>query len=189
MQIRLNVSSLEDWARVNRMPTKMVTAHFTPLNQLVQWLQCLSSEHSIDVLLATLQNLRALNPAQLGRAAKDYRYEVEEPRMSEDCAVYIDQMKKDWERQRIAKSVALANRRGTVDGAGAGSDRESDGSNMELATEAVERQQAAAAHVADIFRSPATYLSYEPPTRLECLGEYLDSRYMVGQWRNSVASR
>ena len=97
IQIRLNVSSLEDWARTNRLPVQMVSAHFKPLNELLQWLQCLSSESSIDSLLATMQNLKTLNPVQMRKAVKDYRYEVDEPKMSEECAQYLAQLHKDWE--------------------------------------------------------------------------------------------
>ncbi len=35
------------------------------------------------------------------RAVKDYRYEVGESRMDEECAQYLTQLQKDWERQRV----------------------------------------------------------------------------------------
>lgn len=97
VQIRLNISSLEDWARMNQLPTQMVQEHFRPLNELLQWLQCLSSESSIDGLLGTMQTLKTLNPVQMRRAVKDYRYEVEETKMSEECSQYLAQLQKDWE--------------------------------------------------------------------------------------------
>lgn len=75
----------------------MVTEHFRPLNELLQWLQCLSSETSIDGLLSTTQNLKTLNPTQMRKAVKEYRYEVEETKMSEECAQYLAQLQKDWE--------------------------------------------------------------------------------------------
>jgi hypothetical protein len=85
MQIRLNVSAFEDWARLNKMPAKLVTNHFRPFNQLLQWLQCLSSEDTMDGLVGTMQNLGCLNPLQLKRAVKDYRYEVDESKISDEC--------------------------------------------------------------------------------------------------------
>lgn len=93
----MNVSALEEWARTNKLPPLMVQAHFRPLNELLQWLQCLSSETSIDGLLMTMQNLRSLNPAQLQKAVKDYKHEVEETKIAEECTQYLSQLQKDWE--------------------------------------------------------------------------------------------
>lgn len=82
---------------MNHLPVQMVQAHFRPLNELLQWLQCLSSESSIDGLIDTMQTLRTLNPVQMRKAAKEYRYEVDEAKMSEECTQYLDQLQKDWE--------------------------------------------------------------------------------------------
>ncbi|KAH8921867.1 hypothetical protein BT69DRAFT_1243769 [Atractiella rhizophila] len=162
IQIRLNASVLEDWARVNRMPTKLVTVHFTPLNQLLQWLQCLSGETSIDGLIGTIHNLRSLNPFQLRKAVRDYRYEVDETRMPEECNQYLLQVQKQWERQRL-ESKMHAEREGKL---GDDSDAKSDTSDVEKMID-------------DVFSSPASYARYSPPGGVECLGELLDSRYML----------
>ena len=76
---------------------QMVTAHFKPLNELLQWLQCLSSETSIDGLISTIQSLSTLNPLQMRKVSKEYRYEVDEPKMSDECQQYLQQLQKDWE--------------------------------------------------------------------------------------------
>ncbi|KAK0530520.1 hypothetical protein OC835_003988 [Tilletia horrida] len=99
MHIRLNISALEDWARSNALPLSIVNAHITPLRELVSWLQCQSSLREFDALIMTVQSLRALNPAQMRKAVKDYRYEVGEGRMSEECLQYLEQLQKDWERR------------------------------------------------------------------------------------------
>ena len=39
------------------------------------------------------------------RAVRDYRYEVNERRMTEECVQYITQLHKDWERQRVKLGV------------------------------------------------------------------------------------
>lgn len=39
------------------------------------------------------------------RAVKDYRYEIGESRMSEECAQYLSQLQKDWERHRVKVGV------------------------------------------------------------------------------------
>ena len=75
----------------------MVQAHLRPLKELLHWLQCLSSENDIDGLLGTLQILKSLNPCQLRKCATGYRYEIDEPHMSEECLQYLSQLQKDWE--------------------------------------------------------------------------------------------
>ncbi|SCV72587.1 BQ2448_4124 [Microbotryum intermedium] len=105
MQVRLNASALEEWARSNHLPRRIVSLHFAPLNHLLQWLQCLSSETSVDGIIGTVQNLHALNPSQLLRAAKDYRYEVDETKIEPECIEYLKQIEKQWERVRIQKTM------------------------------------------------------------------------------------
>ncbi|CBQ67761.1 conserved hypothetical protein [Sporisorium reilianum SRZ2] len=100
IQIRMNVSTLEDWARSNALPLSIVHAHLSPLSQLISWLQCQSSLHEFDGLIATMQGLKALTPVQMRRVVKDYRYEVGETRMSEECLQYLDQLILDWKRRQ-----------------------------------------------------------------------------------------
>ena len=42
---------------------------------------------------------------QMRRAVRDYKYEVSESRMTEECVQYITQLHKDWERQRVKLGV------------------------------------------------------------------------------------
>ncbi|CCF54087.1 hypothetical protein NDA10_002688 [Ustilago hordei] len=100
IQIRMNVSALEDWARSNALPLSIVHAHLSPLSQLISWLQCQSSLQEFDGLIATMQGLKALTPVQMRRVVKDYRYEVGETRMSEECLQYLDQLIIDWRRRQ-----------------------------------------------------------------------------------------
>ncbi|BGO98269.1 hypothetical protein NBRC10513v2_002661 [Rhodotorula toruloides] len=172
MQIRLNASTLEDWARANRLPTKMVAVHFLPLNQLLQWLQCLSSESSIDGLISTVQSLRALNPLQLRKAVRDYRYEVDERKMDEDCVEYLVQIQKQWERDRAQKEAAAAAAQEEASNAADGP-----------APDAEEATPSTPADVGrmidDAFRDPDSFGSYTPPGGTETLSELLNSRYML----------
>ena len=39
------------------------------------------------------------------RAVRDYRYEVGEGRMSDECTQYLAQLQKDWERRRVKLGV------------------------------------------------------------------------------------
>lgn len=49
--------------------------------------------------------MKSLNPVQMRRAVRDYRYEVNEPRMDEECVQYLGQLQKDWERRRVRMGV------------------------------------------------------------------------------------
>jgi len=57
------------------------------------------------MLISTVPQLTALNPIQLRRAVKDYRHEVDEPRMSEECSQYLMQLVRDWDRKRVVDGV------------------------------------------------------------------------------------
>lgn len=39
------------------------------------------------------------------RAVRDYKYEVNESRMTEECAQYLAQLQKDWEKHRVRLGV------------------------------------------------------------------------------------
>ena len=39
------------------------------------------------------------------RAVRDYKYEVNESRMTEECMQYLAQLQKDWERHRVKMGV------------------------------------------------------------------------------------
>lgn len=100
MQIRLNVSILEDWARTNnRSPehyengsltssgentVDAARQHLMPVIQLLQWLQCFSSlgGDEPEALENTLKQLTALTPQQLLHSSTNYRCEVGEKALS-----------------------------------------------------------------------------------------------------------
>ncbi|GAP91010.1 putative dil and ankyrin domain-containing protein [Rosellinia necatrix] len=113
MQIRMNVSVLEDWARSNnRKPehyeygethasgdTTMEIArrHLAPVVQLLQWLQCFSSldPDDLEALVGTLQQLKRLSPQQLIYSAKNYRLEVGEKGLPKSALKYLDAIQKE----------------------------------------------------------------------------------------------
>ena len=121
MQIRMNISVLEEWARANnRKPEHyehgsmvasgetMVDAaqrHLAPLIQLLQWLQTLSSQtEDFEFLVATLQQLTRLTPQQLIHSVKHYRHEVNEKGLPKSAMKYLVNLQKESqlrkERQR-----------------------------------------------------------------------------------------
>lgn len=170
-QIRLNASSLEEWARQNRLPSKMVSVHFAPVTQMLRWLQCLSSESSIDTLIGTIQTLRSLNPIQLRRAFREYRYEVDEPRMDEDCAQYLAQIQKQWESFRMQKTAEEQR--------GSGEEVEEGMRSISPTESTMSVQSDIVRMIDEVFKDPGSFGAYTPPGGSETLGELLNSRYMV----------
>ncbi|KAI0418734.1 hypothetical protein F5X98DRAFT_362960 [Xylaria grammica] len=124
MQIRMNVSVLEDWARANnRKPehyengethasgeTTMEIArrHLAPIIQLLQWLQCFSSldPDDLEALVGTLQQLKRLSPQQLIYAAKNYRLEVGEKGLPKSALKYLDAIQKEAAVRRDRRRTA-----------------------------------------------------------------------------------
>ena len=43
--------------------------------------------------------------SQMRRAVREYKYEVNEGRMTEECMQYLAQLQKDWERHRVKLGV------------------------------------------------------------------------------------
>ncbi|KAK2785404.1 hypothetical protein FQN52_008464 [Onygenales sp. PD_12] len=112
MQIRMNISALEDWARSNnRQPehyengstsctgdTTVDSArkYMAPVIQLLQWLQCFSSlGDDNDSLVVTLQQLQQLTPNQLIHAVRLYRPEVGEKGLPKSAMQYLISLQKD----------------------------------------------------------------------------------------------
>ena len=121
MQIRMNISFLEDWARSNnRQPehyengsmtstgentVDSAKRHFEPVVQLLQWLQCFTSlGDDQESLVGTLQQLPRLSPQQLLHAAKYYRPEVGEKGLPKSAAKYIVQLQKTAVERKAARS-------------------------------------------------------------------------------------
>lgn len=156
VQICMNITVLDDWVRANGLPVKTSTRHFEPLTQLLQWLQCLSQIADFDTLIVTMQNMRSINPLQLRRAVKDYKYEVGEGRMADECAQYLNQVQKDWEKRR----------------AEIGRDR-----MRQVSTSSVVAPDASS--IDDLFDGSTQLSEWLPESPPECLGELLDSRFMI----------
>lgn len=121
MQIRMNVSTLEDWARSNnRQPehyengsmtstgdntVDSTKRHLEPLVQLLQWLQCFSSlGEDLESLVGTLQQLTQLSPQQLLHTAKYYRPEVGEKGISKSASKYIIHLQKAAAERRASRA-------------------------------------------------------------------------------------
>lgn len=110
MQIRMNISTLEDWARTNNrqpehyeggMTTPVGEAtidtarrHLAPVVQLLQWLQCFSSlGEDQEAMETTIQQLPTLSTMQLLHAVKYYRAEVGEKTLSKSAMKSVQEIK------------------------------------------------------------------------------------------------
>ena len=160
VQIRMNITVLEDWIRANGLPMKTATKYFEPTNQLLRWLQTLSQVREFDTLIGTMQTLKDINPLQMRRAVRDYRYEVNEGRMTDECAQYLAQLQRDWERRRMKTSIdnVRARRSGTED----------DWQTVEDSTP-----------IDSLFDGTVSLTDFIPASAPECFGELLDSRFML----------
>ncbi|RCI17285.1 hypothetical protein L249_2287 [Ophiocordyceps polyrhachis-furcata BCC 54312] len=129
MQIRMNISILEDWARTNNRQaehyeggetkssgdttTEAARRHLAPSIQLLQWLQCFSSlgPDDLEALVGTLQQLKRLTPQQLMHAATHYRPEVGEKGLPKSALKYLTAiqkeaaLKRDRRRSRAASPM------------------------------------------------------------------------------------
>lgn len=127
MQIRMNISQLEDWARNNnRQPdhfengsmsstgettVEAARRHLEPVVQLLQWLQCFSSlSQDMEALDLTLEQLPALSAKQLLHAVKHYRAEVGEKVLPKPALKHVEETKKQLQqKQRISMVAQPAN--------------------------------------------------------------------------------
>ena len=131
MQIRMNISVLEDWARTNnRSPEHYENGslstsgentidaarkHLATVIQLLQWLQCFSSldysTDSQDSLENTIIQMTRLTPHQLLHSTDHYRYEKEErtlPKTARKRLVALQtESQKRWEQMRREREKAL----------------------------------------------------------------------------------
>ncbi|KAG5459932.1 MAG: DIL domain-containing protein, partial [Olpidium bornovanus] len=114
MQIRINVSAIEDWARANRAPPETL-AHLTPLVELLQFLQCLTQLGDLATFLETRAKLQSVTPMQIRKVVEGYRYEVREERVPEEVRQYVVQVAEDTEtrdRETRAEMARKSEERG-----------------------------------------------------------------------------
>lgn len=189
MQIRMNISSLEEWARTNnRQPehyehgsmtssgeTTIDAArrHLAPLIQLLQWLQCFSSlgMDDLEALVGTLQQLTRLSSQQLIHAVKHYRPEVGEKGLPKSAMKYLNNMQKEIqarkERQKRS-SVVSPNTTPVKKGAGGNNGQAPD--TPESNTEEQMEDEYDAPE--NLLLDPALMLPFSLPTSTDMLVSY-----------------
>ncbi|KAI0313500.1 hypothetical protein OF83DRAFT_527503 [Amylostereum chailletii] len=126
--------------------------------------------------------MRHLNPFQMRRAVRDYKYEVNEGRMTEECSQYLAQLQKDWERHRVKLGVEALRRemderereRDDVSFNDSGSHQGSSSTSMSSS-----EMGAAQRSIDSLFDRDQDIIIWEPAKPPEVLGEFLDSRHML----------
>ncbi|CCX32256.1 DIL domain-containing protein [Pyronema domesticum] len=126
MQIRLNVSALEDWARTNNRQPEHYDAgslspsgedtigsarrHLAPVIQLLQWLQCFSSVgEDIPELKAIIDQMPRLTSQQIHHSVKNYRPEVGEKMLSKEATKFLVGLTLDFfEKKHKRRSTAVS---------------------------------------------------------------------------------
>ncbi|KAM5530611.1 hypothetical protein V8D89_015729 [Ganoderma adspersum] len=183
VQISMNLSVIEEWIGNMELP-KNIGSHFGPVHDLLMWLQCLSSITEFPNLIATIQNMKNLNPLQMRRAVRDYKYEVNEGRMTEECNQYLQQLQKDWERHRVKMGVEqlrreIGERERDRDDSCASPSLHEVPLNSEQSSIAPSIESAAQRSIDALFDRTQEKLLWEPAKSPDPLGELLDSRYML----------
>ncbi|KAJ4486030.1 DIL domain-containing protein [Lentinula aciculospora] len=183
VQITMNLGVIEEWVGQMGLP-RGVQSHFSPVRDLLNWLQCLSSITEFPDLVATIQTMKSINPLQMRRAVRDYKYEVNEGRMTEECIQYLTQLQKDWERHRVKLGVEALRKEmndrdheGSVSSSVPNESPEPGNSSILSAssTDALLVQEA----IDLLFDQGSEKSNWEPAQPPQVLGELLDSRYML----------
>ncbi|KAJ7706266.1 DIL domain-containing protein [Mycena rosella] len=185
VQIGMNLSALEEWVVQMGLP-RGVQSHFNPVRDLVNWLQCLSSITEFSNLVATIQTMNHINPLQMRRAVREYKYEVNEGRMTDECVQYLTQLQKDWERHRVKLGVEALRKEITQ----RDTDHDSVSSYVtespsisgpgQTTPSIASSEGSAAQHGIDmLFERAQEKSSWEPAKPPQVLGELLDSRHML----------
>ncbi|KAJ9056010.1 hypothetical protein DSO57_1030030 [Entomophthora muscae] len=79
LQLRMNLSSLENWARTNIPLPGAALRHFSPLMQLLELLQCATQLRTVASFAETIKSWTSLTIAQGSFVLTNYFYEVDEP--------------------------------------------------------------------------------------------------------------
>ncbi|KAF8527881.1 hypothetical protein BU17DRAFT_73568 [Hysterangium stoloniferum] len=158
IQIGMNLSVLEEWIVSSTLPSG-VESHFAPVRELLHWLQ-------------------------MRRAVRDYRYEVSEGRMSEECGQYLIQLQKDWERRRVKLGVEAMRRemndREDREGSASSAVLDTSDASSRAPSISTMSEQSSAQHNIDLlFSRDREHGEWTPPRPPEALGELRDSRYML----------
>ncbi|KAI8985084.1 hypothetical protein BDB01DRAFT_835094 [Pilobolus umbonatus] len=104
LQIRMNISQLEDWISINKLPSNLLD-YLNPSIQLLQLLQCLTHLRDLVDFINTTKSFDALNAPQIKRCVISYRYEVNEPRLPDEIEKYAMQCAEDTVKHKYKQKT------------------------------------------------------------------------------------
>lgn len=104
MQVRMNISHLEDWISHNKLPNHLL-GYLNPSIQLLQLLQCITHLTDLVEFINTVKSFDALNVAQVKRCIISYRYEVNEIHIPEEIEKYAMQCSEDIVRHKQLQKI------------------------------------------------------------------------------------
>ncbi|KAI8642030.1 hypothetical protein BD408DRAFT_443855 [Parasitella parasitica] len=110
IQIRMNLSVLEEWIRHNHLPPSLIS-YLNPSIQLVQLLQCVSQLDTPDSFQSTVQMFDSINPLQIKRCVMNYRYETNEQRIPEEIEKLVNAAADETMRLKQARQSRSFERR------------------------------------------------------------------------------
>jgi hypothetical protein len=121
------------------------------------------------------------------RALRDYRYEVQESKMTEECTQYLTQLQKDWERHRVKVGVEALRKEMTdrerereESGESINDVQSSNSGNGSISPSSSFQETSLAQQGIDmLFDRTQDKSAWEPVQPPQVLGELLDSRYML----------
>ncbi|EKM83522.1 hypothetical protein AGABI1DRAFT_117026 [Agaricus bisporus var. burnettii JB137-S8] len=183
VQINMTLRALEDWIAEAGLPAG-IQSHLAPVRDLLNWVQCLSSINDFADLVSTIQSMRGINPLQMRRAVRDYKYEVNEDHMTEENIQYLTQLQKDWERHRVKMGVEAMrkeiNERDHDRESLSSLQNEADQSMSSVtSTSTVSDSLNPRINIDILFDKTKDTSRWEPIKPPQPLGELLDSRYMI----------
>ncbi|KAF9481033.1 hypothetical protein BDN70DRAFT_804202 [Pholiota conissans] len=180
IQISMNLGAIEEWIDEMGIPPG-IQSHFAPVKDLLNWLQCLSSISEFPDLVATIQTMKHINPLQMRRAVRDYKYEINEGRMTEECIQYLTQLQKDWERHRVKLGVEAIRKERERGREGSISSGMNDASSVSGDAPSIvsSLETTSQLSIDTLFDRTTDVSHWEPIHPPQALGELLDSRYMM----------
>ncbi|PFH50797.1 hypothetical protein AMATHDRAFT_60449 [Amanita thiersii Skay4041] len=186
IQISSNMANLEDWIDDMGLP-QGVHSHFAPVDDLLIWLQKLSSINDFSNLITTIQGLKNINPLQMRRAVREYKYEVNEGRMTDECIQYLTQIHKDWERHRVKLGVEAIKKeiherdkeRDFSVSSSTVNDAISDRAHTPSVSTVSSETSSSAQNIDTLFDKQQGKQVWEPIKSPPSLGEFFNSRYML----------
>ncbi|KAI9277531.1 DIL domain-containing protein [Sporodiniella umbellata] len=113
LQIRLNISALEEWLSAEQLPCGLFRA-FDSLVQLLQLLQCLSQMNDMATFTSTIETFDHLHPLHIKKCVQNYRYETSELKLPDHIEVFATNMVSTPSKERRSLNLADDSRRSSV---------------------------------------------------------------------------